>query len=426
MTAGLGSAVALAAGSGIAVWTGSDGDGDGRGGGRGGALRTVTPLWSELAYRSFGVVSHPTFQNTTYGYAEEWLTALDDIGVRYFRGLYAGHLPLVQATVEGARARGLQWGMLVCNDLDTPPEAVERRIEDIARNAADLCLFVEGVNEPNFDRSGAPVREDWAERTVTLQQTIHDAVRSHPELDAATVIGPSLQAAVATESDYARLAGLGLAEAVDAVGLHSYPAGRYPAQNLDQRLAPIRSHFPGKRVWLTETGYNNAVGSGDGGGATPVPEDVAAAYVAPALLEAVDRGMAITWYEVLDDPDPGARDVAESNYGLLAVEGGGAPPWRPKPVVAALTTYLTELRDPGPVHRPEPVGLAVTSDAEDVRWTALGKRDGSTWLHLRRAVDVWDPASETSVTVDPVRVTIVSPSGRRTVAVGAGVTTVQV
>jgi hypothetical protein len=383
-------------------------------------------MWSELAYRSFGVVSHPTFQNTTYGYAEEWLTALGDMGVRYFRGMYADHLPLVRATVDGARARGLQWGMLVCNDLDTPPEAITRRVADIARNAPDLCLFVEGINEPNFDRSGAPVRPDWAERAVAVQRTIFEAVRSHPELDGATIIGPSLQAAEATEADYARLADLGLAELVDAVGLHSYPGGRYPSRGLDERLAPLRSYFPDAGVWLTETGYNNAVGSSGSGGATPVPEEVAAAYAAPTLLEAVDRGMAIVWYEVLDDPDPGARDVAESNYGLLAVAGRGAPPWRAKPVVEALTGFLAELRDPGPVHRPEPVTLTVTSAADDVRWTALGKRDGSTWLHLRRSVDLWDPVSQTTAAVDPVPVSVDSPSGRTTVDVGAAVTSIRV
>jgi hypothetical protein len=340
--------------------------------------------------------------------------------------MYADHLPLVRATVEGARSRGLQWGMLVCNDLEMPPEAIARRVADIARNAADLCLFVEGVNEPNFDRSGAAVRPDWAERAVSVQRTIFEAVRSHPELDGATVIGPSLQAAMATEADYRRLADLGLAELVDAMGLHSYPGGRYPSQGLDERLAPMRSHFPEAAVWLTETGYNNAVDSSGRGGATPVPEEVAAAYAAPAVLEAVDRGMAITWYEVLDDPDPGGRDVAESNYGLLAVDDGGAPPWRAKPVVAALTDFLAELRDPGPVHRPEPVTLTVTSSADDLRWTALGKRDGSTWLHLRRGVDLWDPVSETPIAVEPVRVSVESPSGRATVDVGAEVRSLRV
>jgi hypothetical protein len=127
---------------------------------------------------------------------------------------------------------------------------------------------------------------------VALQRTIYEAVRSHPELDNATVIGPSLQAAVATVGDYDRLAGLGLGDVVDAVGLHSYPGGRYPSQGLDERLAPIRSHFPDTDVWLTETGYNNAVGSGAGGGATPVPEDVAAATTGcwPSTAAAPRRG----------------------------------------------------------------------------------------------------------------------------------------
>jgi hypothetical protein len=72
------------------------------------------------------------------------------------------------------------------------------------------------------------------------------------------------------------------------------------------------------------------------------------------------------------------------------------------------------------------VALTVTASTGDVRWTALGKRDGSTWLHLRRSVDVWDPVSESPVTVEPARVTVVSASGRTTVDVGAEVTSLRV
>ena len=421
LAAGVGGAVALGAGSGIATLVGTPDD----------TPRPVTPLWSELAWRSFGVGAHPTFQTTTYRFAEDWLDQLATIGVHYFRGAYAPNLPLVEATVAGARDRGLQWGMLVCNDLDTSAEQVQRRVEDIARNAADVCVFIEGVNEPNYDRSGGAVPPDWADRAVALQRTLFEAVRSHPELDDVTVVGPSLQAVVATEADYDRLASLGLGEVMDAAGLHSYPGGRYPSQGLDDRLVPVRDHFPDAGVWLTETGYTNAVDrttdTGGGGGASPVPEEVAAAYAPATLLEAVDRGLSIAWYEALDDPDPGPDDVVESAYGLVAVGDSGLPAtWRPKPAAAVLTEFLAGLRDPGPVHRPAVVDLAVAARDDDVRWTALGKRDGSTWVHLRRAVDVWDLDDASPVTVDTVPVTVVGPSGRRTVQVGAEVVSVRV
>ena len=417
LTAGAGSAVALAAGSGLAVLLTDEEP----------IPQPVLPLWSEQAYRSFGVVSHPTFQSTTYGYADAWLDALADIDVRYFRGLYADHLPLVQSVVEGARDRGLQWGMLVCNDLGTPPPELSRRIADIARNAADLCLFVEGVNEPNYVRGGGTPPADWAERAVALQRTIFQAVRSHPQLDHVTVVGPSLQTFVATEADYERMASLGLGDVIDAAGLHSYPSGRYPSRGLDDRLLPLQEHFPDVPVWLTETGYTNAVGrSSATGGATPVPDEVAAAYAPALLLEAVDRGLAVAWYEALDDPDPGAKDDTESAYGLVAVGDSGAPStWRPKPAATALADFLAQLRDPGPAYRPRQVRLAVASPTDDVRWTALAKRDGSTWLHLRRAVDVWDTDASEPVTVEKVPVTVLTPSGRRTVRVGSTVVSVR-
>lgn len=398
-----------------------------------GTVRTVTPGWSELVHRSFGVCAHPSFQQSVYRYNDEWVAGLVDMGAHYFRGLYADHLPLVDATVESARRHGLKWGMLVCNDVEYPPALLERRIADIARRAADVCLFIEGVNEPNYVRGGGSPPSDWAERAVALQQTLYDAVRSHRELDEVTVVGPSLQAVVATDEDYDRLAELGLGELMDSAGMHSYPGGRYPEAGLDARSAPLRRNFPDRGVWLTETGYTNALSTSQG--SQPAPEDVVAAYAPMAILEAWDRGMPIVWYEALDDPDPGAKEDAESNYGLFAVGADGAPPWRAKPVVQTLSDFLSQLRDGGSGrgagsgaatdYQPPDIELGVRSDAVDLRWTALGRRDGSTWLHLRRALDRWDPVAQSLLAVPEVEVELVTTAGRRTVVVGDQVTSVR-
>jgi hypothetical protein len=378
------------------------------------SLPLVRPTWSDEAARRLGVNAHPNFLQSGYRYADGWLTALSDLSVSYFRGLYAPELPGTTAVVARAKELGLQWGMLVCTGVDEPVAAVQSRISEITGPAADVCLYIEGVNEPNYVRGGGRVAPDWAERTVERQAAIWEAVRRDPGLSAVTVLGPSLQAAMATDEDYARLTSLGLLEYVDAVGVHVYPGGHHPANGMAPRLAQVRRHWPGRQVWVTETGYTNAVSSA--GGPRPVPEDVVGDYAPTALLEAVDQDYRVVWYEMLDDVDEGSKDLPEHNFGLLATQTGAGPPWRRKPAADALASLLEELRDPGPRYVPPAVRLRIRSPVQDVRWTAVGKRDGSVLVYLRRATDAWDPTRGEAVDVEPVDVTLVTPDGERMVA----------
>lgn len=390
----------------------------------GSGTRLVRPTWSEQVVRRFGVNAHPNFLRSGYRHTEDWLTALAELGVPYFRGLYASELPVTAEAVRIARELGLRWGMLVSTGVDEPLETVRRRIADIAESAADVCLYVEGVNEPNYVRGGGPVPSDWAERTAVQQSTIWEAVREAPALSEVTVLGPSLQAVVATDDDYRRLTALGLPEHFDATGAHVYPGGHQPAYGMADRLSQVRRHWPGHPMWVTETGYTNAIASEEGH--LPVPEEVSADYAPAALLEAVDQDYRVVWYELLDDPDPGEPDQIEHHFGLLAAEDGAGPPWRKKPAALALQAFLAELRDPGPAYTPPAVPLRITTDAPDVRWTALGKRDGSVRLYLRRAVDCWDPEAGEPVAVDPARVVVGDGSASREVDVDHRVVSIQV
>jgi hypothetical protein len=379
------------------------------------SLPLVRPVWSEVAARRVGVNAHPNFLQTGYEHAEEWLEAVSDLGVGYYRGLYAPQLPSTAAVVSRTEELGLQWGMIVCADVHEPVALIEERIAAIAQQAAGICLYVEGVNEPNYARDGGFVPPDWAERTVERQAVVWEAVRREPALSDVTVLGPSLQATVATDEDYARLTSLGLLEYVDAVGVHVYPGGHHAAHGMAPRLEQVRRHWPDRPVWVTETGYTNAVDSA--GGHRPVPEDVAGDYAPAALLEAVDQDYHVVWYELLDDVDEGPKDLIEHNFGLLATQQGAGPPWRSKPAAAALSSLLAQLRDPGPRYVPPAVQLRVRSSAKDLRWTALGKRDGSVTLYLRRATNGWDPTRAEPVRLQPVRATVVTPEGDRAVTV---------
>ena len=383
----------------------------------------VKPISSRRAYRAFGVCSHPNFGTTVYKNTTDWMDALAKTGASYFRGLYAEGITATKTTTASARAHGIQWGMTVCpEDWGLTDAGLVKRINHIADNAADVCLYVEGVNEPNHERDGSKAPSDWVQRTIQKQRIIWNTVKSNPKLSHVKVVGPSLHAVAATESDYAALGRAGLANFMDFAGMHRYPNGKYPNQLLDEKIAWVNKYWGGKRVWITETGYSNSIGAYSG--ANPVPEDISARYAPSALLEAVDRDCKVAWYELLDDPDSGSKNVRESNFGMYTTETL-AGPFRPKPVVASMRQILDTLRDDGHGYSPKEIPLRITSAAQDLRTTVTAKRDGSVTIFLRRSLPCWDTKSHTRIDVPFVDVKIESAKGAQTVRVDDVVRAVQ-
>ncbi len=378
-------------------------------------LAAVRPTWSHAAYNSFGVCSHPNFGHTAYRYTTQWMDALADTGAAYFRGMYSHGIDATRTATQRARALGIKWGMTVCPDLSLSDQVLVSRIRHIAANAADICRYIEGVNEPNYIRGSGGVPSDWVRRAVAKQKVIWDTVQSEPRLSHVNVLGPSLQAVEATETQYRLLGQAGLARYMSHAALHRYSGGRYPNHLIDERLRWVQQYWGGKPAWITEAGYTNALASRQGH--RPVPEDVSAVYGPSVLLEAVDRGCKVSWFELLDDPDPGAKDDIESNFGMYAMTSGMAPPWRPKPVVSTMRSFLSGLKDPGQTYTPPTIGLNVVSSAGDVRGTVVTKRNGTATLYLRRATNCWDPNQQRRLTVQQVPVVVTTSRGARTVAV---------
>jgi hypothetical protein len=380
------------------------------------SLPLVKPKWSEAAFQAFGVNAMPNHGKTSYHYTDQWMASLDSIGISYLRGCWAKGLDATYNTAGLARKYGMRWGMIVIDDVKMTDAAITATVADIAAKGADLCMYVEGVNEPNGPRNLGYIPSDWRQRTLQQQKVLYQAVKSHANLSHVAILGPSLQMKRTTTSDWQWFAANGLMNYMTHSGTHYYPGGFYPDHGMDATLAPMKKYWP-KPVWITETGYTNALATT--AGHHPVPEDVAAVYAPHTLLEAVDRGYHTAFFETLDDPDPGAKDQIEANFGLWAIESGEAPPWRPKPIVSSLRTFLTGLRDPGATYTPPSIGLQVSASSPDVRWTALGKRDGSVRLYLRRAKECWDPIKQVRVSVPQVPTKITTNSGSQTVQVGS-------
>lgn len=379
------------------------------------ALPTVRPISSHAAYSALGVCALPQRVNSPYRYISQWMAALAQTGASYFRGMYADELSATAKATRAARSHDIKWGMTVCPDLSFSDSKLVARIKHIAANAADRCLFIEGVNEPNYNHATGTVPADWARRAVAKQRLIWQTVQGDSRLSHVKILGPKLQATVGTESHYKALGAAGIAQYMDFAALACYPGGMYPYYLLEQRLGWIRQYWGGKPAWITETGYTNALAATRGHAV--VPEDVAAIYAPSLLLEAVEHGCRVSVFELLDSPDGAVKDDTEANFGLFAMQGGEAPPWRAKPIVSAVRSFLSGLKDPGPAYTPAPISLSVTSSASDVQSTVTAKRNGSATVHLRRAKNCWDPSSKSRLAVPEVAVRIQTAQSTRTVLV---------
>ena len=387
------------------------------------ALPLVTPKWSQLAVESFGVCAMPTHEHSVYKYRSAWVGNLAAMGVSFIRGTYKPGSSATYETAQLLRQRRMKWEMVIVKSLSQSDADIRARVNDIARRAADVCLAVEGINEPNHSRTGARVPSNWRELTIQKQKVLWQAVQATPALRGRPVLGPSLQMVKATEADFQWLAAHGLNNYMTHAGTHCYAGGGYIDSNFDANTAAMRKHWR-KPVWITETGYTNAVANT--GGQRSVPEWASGIYAPSAALEAIDRNWKVNWFEVMDDVDAGAKNDPESNFGLWAVGSSTSPSgWRAKPAAVALRGILNGMKDPGPAYRPRAIGLRVSAATRDVRWTALGKRNGSVRLYLRRTADVYDARTDRKMSVAKVKVTITTAKGTRTVYVGPEVTSVQ-
>jgi len=363
----------------------------------------------------------PLHDHSVYQYRSAWIGNLANMGVSFIRGTYKPGFAPTYETARLLRERRMKWNMVLVTDLRQSDADIVARVKDIASKAADVCVAVEGINEPNHNRSGGSVPSNWRELTLQKQKVLWQAVQAS-SLRGKPVLGPSLQMQRVKEADFAWFASHGLNNYMTHAGTHCYPTGRYIDTNFDSATRTMRKYWH-KPVWITETGYTNALD--DAGGQRPVPEWVAGVYAPSAALEAIDRGWKVNWFEVMDDFDAGARNEVEANYGLYAVGSSMSPSgWRAKPAAIALKGILNGLKDPGPAFKPRTIGLRVAASTADVRWTALGKRDGSVRLYLRRTAEVYNSDTDRKIAVADARVTITTAKGTRTVSVGPEVVSV--
>jgi hypothetical protein len=405
---------------------------------------TVQPF-SALAFTSScGIDFHPNFGGTVYDYAnaDELISRIAATGATYVRGGIGPGTTFTKTYATALRKYGIKWCMNVVESprgslpTQTTTETANK-VKAIAADYADLCIALEGANEINYLYTAG---QDWVTPAVNHNKAIYNTARSFPALDNAVILGPALQAptADANPAQWQQLADAGILGYQDFANIHSYPNAYTPMTKLDARLKDMRAAYGANYpAWVTEFGYTNNVG----GTGNPTTDRTQGIYVPRAYLQFVlDRGLHLSYYEAMDDPDPAdpttnpptlANRNRERHFGWWRTSNQSTSPttWTPKPVVASVTDLLARMKDPATVtapYTPSRVTLRVSTTSTDVKWHTLATKAqsdaGTATVFIYRNVAVNNAANtDTDVTVSTVSVTITDRVGARTFDVGADV-----
>jgi hypothetical protein len=327
---------------------------------------------------SVGVNVHLGYTDSPYEDGAVVRNRLLDLGVRYVRDGISQGRPDVYRRMRELAEHGVRADLIVGDPLQRWGSGpLEAQLDLIARELAPagVVASLEGPNE--YDNQG---RDDWVHTVRDYQRRLFDGARSRPALAGLPVLGPTL---VHRESRD-RLGDI--SQWLDQGNMHPYPGGGAPDRDvhLEDELRLAAKNSASKPVQATETGYHNGVASDSGH--LPASEAAVGVYMPRLYLDYFRRGVARTFaYELIDQrPDPGHTD-REANFGLLRHD------LSEKPAYTALKRMLALLSDRGPGFDARGLDLTIEGATAGLRRLLLQKRDGTHYLVLWRAEQVWDP-----------------------------------
>jgi hypothetical protein len=323
---------------------------------------------------SIGVNTHTYYTDTVYySHFDGVKRKLAELGVRHIRENLVPDRPDQYERLRELAAQGVK-STLIVGDPNEGREGLDELVSILGSELRGAVAAAEGPNE--FDTWGGA---DWLPRLAEYQRWLYEEVKADPQLAGLPVVGPSI-----VHSDNQE--GLGdVSGLLDYGNVHSYPDGYSPEDNVSRHLGNAAHNSGTKPVMATESGYHTALGwSGEH---KPVSEQAMATYIPRMYLEYFRRGIARTFsYELLDEA-AGSGD-REDNFGLLRND------LSEKPAFAALRNTIDILEDPGPGFDPGSLDYSLSGDVADIHHLLLQKRDGSFYVALWRAVDVWDPVAQ--------------------------------
>lgn len=365
--------------------------------------RGRTASSAEVFVQSIGINTHLSYLDTRFPDGTTMVDKIRESGITNLRDctcIAAPDYPGDAAAVTELISAGTRFS-LVTGYHDESAQQVHDRIVKLG---PQHVVSVENRNEPElFDLQDGrwPIAE-----VRSYQQELFHAINNDPATRDVEVLGPSL-----TSADAAEDFGDSVAASMDRANLHNYPGGLEPENNgfdeegygslefaLRRIAGPVK---PGNVAPVsTETGYDNAVGNGDG---QSVPEAVSARYLPRQYLHSFAAGIPRTYpYEFFDEgTDPGDP---EQNFGLIRNDGS------PKPAYTAIRAMIELLHDPGPELTPGRLDLTVDDVPDGLQQVLLQKRDGTFYLAIWLGERGWNRDTRTEITVPDTDTTITLPA----------------
>lgn len=342
---------------------------------------------------SIGVNTHLNYFDRLYGNFPLVERELKSIGIRHLRDGVHLQNAAYNATLY---ARWIQLGDLGIrfdavldprSNLGTLNTALLDTVDSLAGHTIESF---EGPNELDVSNMA-----NWPSVDRSYQETIFDSVKSMPDANRISVIGPSL----AFASNGSQIGDI--SDWIDEGNLHPYPAGQLPSIVFPDQINLARAMCGDKPIAFTESGYHNALN--DHTGQPGISEEAAAKYIPRLFLEDFAQGVVRTYlYEFMDEgPDPG-RVNAQLHWGLIRADGSE------KPAFTALKNLIEELNDTSEPERLQPLAWTIGSKDPQIHHLLLQKSDGSfdliLWQEIssydvKRQVDIQNPAVASVLTL---------------------------
>jgi hypothetical protein len=365
-------------------------------------FHTEIPRRSQDFVDSIGVNTHINYFDTSYGDISLVAHELRLLGVRHIRdGAVLQNDDYNKRLYDGwgdLSEFGVRFNMVL--DPRGSIKAVDPlTLERLLHLSSSSVESIEGPNE--LDVSGLP---DWPKTTRSYQQEIFSAVADLPSDSKIPLIGPSM-AFIANGRFVGDLSGL-----VTYGNLHSYPAGREPAQMLGPQIELAANIYPHRPLVITETGYHNAL---EGTNPQPGVSEVAASkYIPRLLLEAFNLGIVRTYlYEFVDESSDPTGSKQEQHWGLLRSDGSEKPAFLSlRNLLAVLTASPTSANN-----QVAPLAIEIKGD-ESIHHTLLEHVDGSYYLLLWQEVSSYDIKTHEDRHVAARSITAAFPKAHRTVS----------